>query len=330
MDTKQNLELALAKAQKAEAFLAQAQRLSQTGSFSWHVATGALFWSDEMYSIYGFERTQELTVEVVHERVHPDDLAMILAVVEQAVAEGRGWEVEHRLLMPDGSVKHLRAVTHPEKSAQGGLEIFGALMDVTASRQAQDRLRVDHVELAHVTRLATIGELAASLAHEVNQPLGAVVTSAEACLRWLDRDPPHLPEAREAIASIVRDGHRGSEVVARVRALLKKESQAKTWLNINVVVRDIVSLLEPNLRGASVEFVLAEGLPQVYGDRVLIQQVLLNLILNAVEAMGEVTDRPRYLGIRTEVSAEDGLVVAVEDVGVGVPPEQRDRIFTTM
>jgi C4-dicarboxylate-specific signal transduction histidine kinase len=200
-------------------------------------------------------------------------------------------------------------------------------MDVTAAKQAQERLRVDHLELAHVTRLATIGELAASIAHEVNQPLGAIVTSAEACLRWLNRDPPHLSEAREAISSIVRDGHRGSEVIARVRGLLKKESQAKMLLTINVVVLEIVSLLEPNLRGVSVEYALAEGLPQLHGDRVLLQQVLLNLILNALDAMETVTDRQRFLSIRTELSGE-AIVVAVEDAGTGIDPEQRDRIFT--
>ena len=186
---KQILELALAKAQKAEAFLTEAQRLSQTGSFSWQVSTGDLFWSDEMYAIYEFDRTTELTVEKVHQRVHPDDRAMIFEVVGQAVKDERGWELEHRLLMPNGSVKHLRAVTHAEKTPSGELEIIGALMDVTASKQAQERLRNAHLELAHVTRLTTVGELAASIAHEVNQPLGAMVTTANACLRWLDKTP---------------------------------------------------------------------------------------------------------------------------------------------
>lgn len=326
--TKQILERALSKAQKAEAFLAEAQRLSQTGSFSWHVSTGELFWSDEMYVIYGFDRTVELTVENVHQRVHPDDIATILEVVGQAVKVEKGWELEHRLLMPDGSVKYLRAVTRAEKSFNGELEIIGALMDVTASKQAQERLRLSHLELAHVTRLATLGELAASIAHEVNQPLGAVVTSADACLRWLDKSPPNLKEIREAISSIVRDGHRGSEVIARVRALLKKEPHAKTLLDINVVVREIVNLVEPNLRGTTVELTLPEGLPHILGDRVLIQQVLLNLIFNAVDAMKVVTDRPRYLGIRTDYSQEGEILVAVKDVGIGIGPEQANHIFT--
>lgn len=325
--TKQILELALAKAQKAEAFLAEAQRLSHTGSFSWDVSTGELFWSNEMYSIYEFDRTTELTVEKVHQRVHPDDRAMILEVVDQAVKDERGWELEHRLLMPDGSVKHLRAVTHAEKTPSGKLDIIGALMDVTASKQAQERLRFAHLELAHVTRLTTVGELAASIAHEVNQPLGAMVTSAAACLRWLDKTPPDLQEIRDAMASIVRDGHRGSEVIARVRALLKKEPHAKTPLDINAVVQEIVSLVEPSLRGAALELGLSDALPHVLGDRVLIQQVLLNLILNAVEAMKAVVDRPRFLGIRTEASQQGGIVVAVEDAGVGIGPERTDQVF---
>jgi C4-dicarboxylate-specific signal transduction histidine kinase len=189
-------------------------------------------------------------------------------------------------------------------------------------------LRIAHLELAHVTRLTTMGELAASIAHEVNQPLGAMVTTAEACLRWLDRTPPDLREIRDAMASIVRDGHRGSEVIARVRALLKKEPHAMTPLDINAVVREIVSLVEPNLRGATLEFDLADGLPRVFGDRVLIQQVLLNLVLNAVEAMKAVVDRPRLLGIRTKACEQGGIVVAVEDAGVGIGPGQTEQIFT--
>ena len=153
------------------------------------------------------------------------------------------------------------------------------------------------------------------------------MTSAEACLRWLDRDPPDWSEAREAISSIVRDGHRGSQVIARVRALLKKESQAKTRVDVNALVREIVNLLEPNLRGVSLEFGLQERLPLVLGDRVLIQQILLNLILNALDAMRTVTDRARFLGIRTQFSAES-IVVSVEDAGVGIVPEHRDRVFT--
>ncbi|HSI85924.1 MAG: PAS domain-containing protein [Candidatus Methylacidiphilales bacterium] len=326
--TRENLERALAKAQKTEAYLVEAQRLSQTGSFSWHVATGDLFWSDEMFAIYEFDRAVDLTVERVHQRVHPDDLPMILEVVGQAVREERGWELEHRLLMPDGSVKHLRAVTHAEKHASGDLEIFGALMDVTASKQAQERLRLAHMELAHVTRLTTIGELTASIAHEVNQPLGAVVTNADACLRWLNRESPNLNEIREAISSIIRDGHRGSEVIARVRALLKKAPPEKQRLDINTVIREIVAMVEPNLCGATLEFALTDGLPLVLGDRVLIQQVLLNLILNAVEAMKLVTGRPRLLGICTKARDEGGVWVRVTDAGEGIKREHLDRVFT--
>lgn len=326
--TRDHLEHALAKAQKAEAYLVEAQRLSRTGSFSWHVATGKLFWSDETFAIYGFDRAMELTVEKIHERVHPEDLPMILAVVGEAIREEKGWELGHRILMPDGSIKHLRAVTHAEKHASGGLEYFGALMDVTASKQAQERLRLAHLELAHVTRLTTMGELAASIAHEVNQPLGAIVTNADTCLRWLDRGSPDLKEIRAAISSIVRDGHRGSEVIARVRALLKKNPPEKVLLDINAVVREIVGMVEPNLRSAVLEFGLTENLPFVFGDRVLIQQVLLNLILNAIDAMKSVTDRPCLLGIRTEAHDEGGVAVSVEDAGAGILPEQMDRIFT--
>jgi PAS domain S-box-containing protein len=315
---------------RSEAYLSEAQKLSQTGSFGWDVPSGKIRWSDEAYRIFDYYRTIEPSIALVLERTHPDDRASLQRLLKRVCSDRQNWSVEHRLLMPDGSVKHIHVVAHATSEAANGLEYVGALMDVTDAKHAEEALHQAQAELAHVTRVTTLGELTASIAHEVNQPLAAVVTNGEACLRWLGNEPPDLEEARGAVARIIRDGNRASEVVRRLRALTKKTDPQKTPLDINDVVHDVVALVQREVLSHRVwlRFNLDADLPPVFGDRVQLQQVIINLMMNGIEAMVGVTERPRELLIRSRRHEGGHVLVAVQDSGIGINSEHLDRLFT--
>ncbi len=264
------------------------------------------------------------------ERTHPDDRAPLQRLLERVTAERQNWEVEHRLVMPDGTIKHIHVVAHATSEPANGLEYVGALMDVTDTKRAQEALHQAQAELAHVTRVTTLGELTASIAHEVNQPLAAIVTSGEATLRWLAKDPPYIAEAREALGRIIRDSNRASEVVKRLRALAKKTDPLMAPLDINDVIDDVVALVQREVMSHRVRLRLDLGtdLPAAFGDRVQLQQVVINLIMNGIEAMAPVADRPRELLISSRPHANDRMLVAVRDSGMGVDAETKDRLFT--
>jgi C4-dicarboxylate-specific signal transduction histidine kinase len=230
--------------------------------------------------------------------------------------------------MPDGSVKHVHATAHAVTDASGGIEFVGAVTDVTSRKRAEAELHEAQANLAHVTRVTALGELAASIAHEVNQPLAAVVTNAAACLRWLDRDPANLNEARATLRSIINDGNRAGEVIQRVRALVNKTTDRKA-LHINEVVNEVMSLVQHELfsHRVALRLELAPALPPVLADRIQLQQVILNLVINGIEAMQPVKDRPRELVIRTLRDETSQVLVTVSDVGVGVAAENADRLF---
>src|SRR5882672_290234 len=265
--------------QRQEAYLAEAQRLSHTGSFGWRVSTGAIIWSEETYRIFQYDRTATPTVETVLQRVHPEDAAQVKQTIERASQDGKDFEHECRLVMPDGSVEYVHVVAHAVRDEAGSLEFVGAVMDVTDRKQAEEALRKVQGELAHVTRVMTVGELAASIAHEVNQPLTGVITNGQACLRWLGRTPPDLDEAQEAVRRMIRDGSRASEVMARIRTLVRKAEPQKTRLAINDVIGEVIALADSELRRhrVSLHTDLAADLPPVLADRIQLQQVLLNL-----------------------------------------------------
>ena len=315
---------------QSEMYLAEAQRLSRTGSFGWSVSSGEIFWSEESFRIFGYDKALSATVGMVLQRVHPEDLALVQRTIDRASSDGKDFDLEHRLLMPDGSVKHVRAVAHAVTDSTGNLEFIGALMDVTAAIRAEEELHKAQTELAHVMRVTTLGELTASIAHEVNQPLAAVITNAEACLRWLDRGTPNLDEARRSVEWIIKDGKRAGEVIRRVRALSKKTDIQKLPIDINDVVSEVIALVRRELfsRRVSLRMELAPALPVVLADRVQLQQVIINLVVNGIEAMQPVTDRPRELVIRSGQHNSDRVFVAVQDSGVGVDPENVNRLFT--
>ena len=231
--------------------------------------------------------------------------------------------------MPDGSVKHLLVVAHATKDDEGGLAFVGAVMDVTATKRAEEAMHQAQAELAHVTRVTTLGELAASIAHEVNQPLTGIVINGAASLRWLNHQPPALDETRSSVESMIKDAQRASEVIHRVRALSKKTEPEKAALDINDVIQEGVRLMQREVFGhaTSLRLELASALPPVVGDRVQLQQVIINLAINAIQAMTSVPERQRELLIRSQAVEADQVSVEVVDAGTGIDPEHADRLF---
>jgi PAS domain S-box-containing protein len=449
----QTLELQEEKLQRSEAYLAEAQRLTHTGSWAWRVAGGdAVHLSEEWYRIYGFDpENGPPAFEECRQRTHPEDRAKWQAAIDRAIAEKSEYEVEFRILLPDGSVRHIHTVGHPVLNASGDLVKFvgsstditerkraeqatcllaaivesshdaivskslngvitswnkgaerlfgyaaeeavgqnitliipperrdeertiveqltrgervdhfetvrmrkdGSLLDVsltispmkdasgrvvgasklardiTERKRAEEALRQAQTDLAHASRLTTMGEFTASLAHEVNQPIAAAVTSANSCLRWLEAEVPNLDKARAAAIRIVNDGTRAAEIISRIRMLFKKGTPQRELVDVNEVAREMIVLLEDEAsrRSISVRTELAEDLPHVIGDRVQLQQVLMNLIVNGVDAMHDV-DRPRELIIKSQPVENNELLMSVSDTGVGLPRHQADQIF---
>jgi C4-dicarboxylate-specific signal transduction histidine kinase len=226
-------------------------------------------------------------------------------------------------------IKHVQSIGRPDIEQDGGLEFVGTIMDISERRHAEEALRRSQAELARASRLSTMGELAGSIIHEINQPLGAVIGNAEVCLRWLDRDPPDIAEARDSITRLARDGRRAADVIKGLRALARKSGLELTNVDINNAIREVLVLLRGEMeRGAVVLHVdLFDVDMPVNGDRVQLQQVLLNLIRNGIEAMSAVADRPRVLRISSEITDAGEVQVAVKDSGTGLSPETADRIF---
>ena len=314
---------------QSEMYLAEAQRLSRTGSFGWRVASGEIIWSEETFRMFGFDKTPSIKHAAVFQRVHPDDRARVEQTIDRASRDGKDFAHGYRLLMPDGAVKHVHATAHAVTDTAGEIEFVGAVTDITSRKRAEAELHEAQANLAHVTRVTALGEMAASIAHEVNQPLAAVVTNATACLRWLDREPANLKEARSTVQSIVADGNRAGEVIQRVRALVNKTADQKAPLHINDVVNEVISLVQHELfsHRVALRLELGPALPPVLADRIQLQQVILNLVINGIEAMQPVKDRPRELLIRTQQDETNQVLVTVSDCGVGVAAENADRLF---
>ena len=435
-----------AELQRSEAYLAEAQRLSHTGSFGWDVSSGKLYWSEETFRIFECDRADQPTVEFVLQRTHPDDRARVQQTIDRAAQERKDLDFEHRLLMPDGSVKYVHVVGHASKEDESGtLEFVGAITDITERKHAEEILRrseaylseaqrlshtgswacipatgkhtywseeafritgfdpaggpprfeeferrihpddrartrehfrtairekvdFDHsyrivhpggeireiqsighpvfgpsgdvVEfvgtvmdvterrraeeerqaLAHANRITTMGQLTASIAHEVNQPIAAVVTNAQAALRWLNMQPSDPEEVRQALDRIVKAGRRAGDVISRMRALVRKAPPRKDQLDINDMIREVIALTRSELHSSGIllQTQLADGLPLVPGDRIQLQQVMLNLILNAVEAMSGSNEGSRELLISTEEDGANGVRIVVRDWGSGL------------
>lgn len=443
---------------QSEAYLAQAQELSHTGSFGWRAATGEITWSKETYRIFQCDEGTKPQIPFMLQRIHPEDRLAVERTTGRAAREGKDYDHEYRLLMPDGSIKYVRAVARAMRDSGGRVEFVGSVSDITATKEAERRLReseqrfrdyaetasdwfwetgpdhrVTHIsqhsdtvttpagligltrwdiapdadlepekwqrhrealdahvpfrdlvyrsrdrngqpiyvrtsgkpffdadgsflgyrgvctdvtaairadqaeqalrkaqaELAHVTRVTTLGELTASIAHEINQPLAAVIANADACLAWLQRSPPDLKAARRSVEWIIEDGKRASDVTRRVRALAKRTDIEMVPLDANLVVREAVALVQREMasHAVSMRMELSSALPKIFGDRIQLQQVLINLIMNGIEAMEDVHDRPRELAIRSAADGEGAMLVSVADCGVGIHDQAIDRLF---
>jgi PAS domain S-box-containing protein len=455
---------------RSEAYLAEAQRLSHTGSFGWRPCTGETIWSDETFRIFQYDRTTKPTMELVLQRVHPEDVAFVKQTIERASQDGRNFDHEYRLVMPDSSVKYVHVVAHALSDESDGIEFIGAMTDITERKradeererllaseraafaeamaaqqrfhdlvnsvegivweadvpsfqflfiskqaervlgypverwlseptfwkdhvhpddrewalqfcqtataekrdhqfeyrmiaadgsvvwlrdlvtvvvegdratrvrglmvdltnrkQAEEALRQAQADLAHVSRVTTMGELTASLAHEVKQPIAAASTNATTCLRWLAGDTPNIEEARAAAMRIVKDGKRAAEIISRIRLLFQKGTPQRESVDVNEVIREMIVLLrgETTRYSISVRTELAADLPQAMGDRVQLQQVLMNLMLNGIDAMKD-ADGSRELIIKSQGAENEEVMVSVTDSGVGLPPQQAEKIF---
>ncbi|MDA9500410.1 PAS domain-containing sensor histidine kinase [Bradyrhizobium sp. CCBAU 11357] len=444
---------------QSEAYLAQAQELSHTGSFGWKAATREITWSKETYRIFECEEGTKPAIPFMLQRIHPEDRLAVQQTTGQAAREGKDYDHEYRLVMPDGSIKYVRAVARATRDSNGRVEFVGSVTDITATKEAERRLRdseqrfrdyaetasdwfwetgPDHrvtqisehsdtntvpagligltrwdiapdaalepekwrqhraaldahvpfrdlvyrsrdrdgrpiyvrtsgkpffdadgaflgyrgvcsdvtaairanqaedalrkaqAELAHVTRVTTLGELTASIAHEINQPLAAVIANADACLAWLQRSPPDIKAARRSVEWIIEDGRRAGDVIRHVRALAKSSDIEMVPLDANAVVREAVALVQREMAShtVSVRMELSSALPRIFGDRIQLQQVLINLIMNGIEAMADVHDRPRELAIRSQASGDGAMQMSVSDRGVGISEQAMDRLFT--
>jgi C4-dicarboxylate-specific signal transduction histidine kinase len=279
--------------------------------------------------MFEFEPGTPMTLDLIGSRVHPEDIPLLHDMAERAQQGVSDFEYEHRLLMSDDSIKYLHLIAHRTRDEQGGHEYIGAVQDVTERRRAQEELDRARSELTRVSRVTSLGTLAASIAHEVNQPLSGIVTNASTCLRMLAAEPPNLEGARETARRTIRDGHRASEVVTRLRGLFTRKEVIAESVDLNAATREVIALTASELRqgGVVVREELADGLPTVTGDRVQLQQVLLNLLLNAAEAMSRVDDRPRELVVRTGPYEGGGVCVSVQDSGAGFAPQDSERLF---
>jgi PAS domain S-box-containing protein len=320
---------------RSEAYLAEAQRLTRSGSWAWNVRTDALFWSQETFRIYDFDPGKmKPTWSSFLDRVHPEDRPGIeqRAKMESTRKERVDSETDFRIVLPDGTIKHLHSIAHPVMDESDEInEIVGTVMDVTERKRAEEereRLRQAQADLAHVTRITTMGELTASLAHEIKQPISAAVTDATTCLRWLGRDQPDLAEAREAASRIIKDVTRASDIISRINLLFKKGSPQRELLDVNEVIQEMIGLLrsEASRYSISIHGELANDLPKAMADRVQLQQVLMNLMLNAIEAMKDMSP-VRELTIRSQQDDNRQLLISVNDTGLGLQPEQAEQIF---
>ncbi|HEY3255217.1 MAG TPA: ATP-binding protein, partial [Polyangiaceae bacterium] len=319
----------------SEEWLAAGQRISHTGSWRWNSASGEVAWSAELFRIFGRDPERDVaTLGSVIQATHPEDRPALEHALREAATLGRPFQLEYRIVLPDGICKSLFAVGEPvlgedAPAGSGPIEFVGTAIDVTERKATEDALRNAQAELGRVSRLTALGELAASITHEVSQPVLGILTNAKAGLNWLDRAEPNLSEARAVLTRIARDATRATEVIRGLRALAKRSGPELAPFDLNAAIREVLALVVSELQRERVSFQsqLLSGDQWVFGDRVQLQQVLLNLIRNAIEAMSRLSDDARSLKIASDLPEPGMIHVSVSDSGCGVEPELTERIF---
>ena len=312
-----------------EAYLVEAQRLSQTGSFGYSMSSGEIYWSRETYRIFECDPATKVTIELFLYRTHPEDRATLQALIEEAARELKNVDYEQRLLLPGGTVKHVHVIARALTDDAGGPGYIGAVQDVTQRRHDEDALRLAHAELARVARVTTMGELTASIAHEVNQPLTAIAANGLAGSRWLKRERPDLAEAQGAFQRIVQEAARAGDVIRGIRTLAMKAEPQLNKLDVGDVIRQVLVLTRSELHrhGVRLHTELSPDERPVFCDGVQLQQVLLNLIMNGIDAMKAVNGRARELTISSALTEPGSVLVSVEDTGTGLDPAVASRVF---
>jgi len=323
-----DLKRAESELRKAYDSFADAQRLSKTGSFITDLVGDDHNWSEEALRIFEFDPATKVTVQAIRDVIHPEDMPVFEAAFKRAI-EGLDVSLAYRIITSGGHVKHVRAIAHVTNNMNGQPVFIGALQDVTEAKAAEEALNRAGTELAHVSRVTTVSALTASIAHEVNQPLSGIITNAGTCLRMLAADPPDVEGARETARRTLRDGNRASDVITRLRALFSKREFTLEPLDMNDVTREVVALSMSDLQRNRIvlQSEFADDLPPITGDRIQLQQVVLNLLRNASDAMVAVDDRPRQLLIRTARDADDRVRVSVRDAGVGLDAQRMTKLF---
>jgi len=315
--------------QRSEALLAETQRLSCTGSFTCRPQTGEVAWSEQTYRIFGIERGTRVDMRLLDERLRPEGGLTFGQQLELSRASTGGVDFDGRLETDVGTTQYVHVIARVSQMEPVGLEYTGSIQDVTEKRLAQESLANASRELAEVARFSTLGVLAASIAHEVNQPLTGVLTNADTCLRMLGADPPNAHGAMIATQRLVRDGNRAAEVVRGLRALFRKRASAKELVDLNEAASEVIALSAVDLQRSRVvvrtEF--EECLPLVHGDRVQLQQVMLNLVRNAADAMHRTEGTARNLLLRTESLGEGSVRLCVRDSGEGFLDKSSERLF---
>ena len=305
---------------RSEGYLAEAQKLTHTGSWAGNILKREILHSSEEHTrLYGFDPNRgEPSFEELHQRIHPDDRALVVEAFESATHAGTDVDVHYRVVLPGGTTRYVQAVGHPVFKPSGDLgEFVGFLIDVTERRRTdeeRERLRQVQADLAHVTRVTTMGELAASLAHEIKQPISAAVTDAKTCLRWLGRDDPDMAEAREAASRVVKDVMRAADIISSISLLFKKGALQRELVDVNELIREMIVLLrsEASRYSISIRGELANDLPKIMADRVQLQQVLMNLMLNGIEAMKDMGTGGE-LTIKSQQDDNRQLLISVGD-----------------
>jgi PAS domain S-box-containing protein len=326
-------ELLTQELRREKAYLAEAQGLTHIGSWATNFHTKQMFHlSDEVYRLHGFEPSQgPSALEGFWNAIHSEDEPGVSAVIESAIQTRTDYDIpEYRVCHPDGTIRFLRTIGHHDPAAQMG-DYVGITMDITDRKRAEEereRLRQLEADLAHINRVNMMGELAAALAHEIKQPIAAAVANAGACLGFLEGEHPDISEAREAASSTIGCGRRAAEIIDHVRSLFKKNLPQRELLDLNELIREIALLLKNDIRrnSVAVNLELGKNLPEVVGDRVQLEQVLMNLMLNGIEAM---PDANGNLTITSSPTEEGHLLISVSDSGIGIPTDKVDRIFDT-